>query len=153
MNIFPAIDLYEKKAVRLYKGDYAQMTVYSDDPPSLGAAFARAGASYVHIVDLEGAKDGTTPNLETVLAIKNASGLFCEVGGGIRSMEVVDRYLQAGVDRVILGTAAVTDEAYITQFICSHMELLPSLIAHINAHKTQQITLYTCFCSSTIVIY
>ena len=122
MNIFPAIDLYEKKAVRLYKGDYAQMTVYSDDPPSLGAAFARAGASYVHIVDLEGAKDGTTPNLETVLAIKKASVLFCEVGGGIRSMEVVDRYLQAGVDRVILGTAAVTDEAFLIEAVQKHRE-------------------------------
>ena len=117
MNIFPAIDLYEKKAVRLYKGDYAQMTVYSDDPPSLGKAFREAGASFVHIVDLEGAKDGTTPNLEVVLAIKEASGLFCEVGGGVRSMEVVDRYLLSGIDRVILGTAAVTDEAFLTEAV------------------------------------
>ena len=122
MNIFPAIDLYEKKAVRLYKGDYAQMTVYSDDPPSLGKAFAKAGASFVHIVDLEGAKDGTTPNLETVIAIKRASGLFCEVGGGVRSMEVVDRYLDAGIDRVILGTAAVTNEAFLIEAVKKHKE-------------------------------
>ena len=120
MNIFPAIDLYEKKAVRLYKGDYAQMTVYSDDPASLGRAFRDAGASFVHIVDLEGAKDGTTPNLDVVLAIKEASGLFCEVGGGIRSMETVDRYLDAGIDRVILGTAAVTNEAFLTEAIEKH---------------------------------
>ncbi len=113
MNIFPAIDLYEKKAVRLFKGDYAQMTVYSEDPPSLGKAFAEAGASFVHVVDLEGAKDGTTPNLDVVLAIKKAAGLFCEVGGGVRNMDVVDRYLEAGIDRVILGTAAVTDEAFL----------------------------------------
>lgn len=122
MNLFPAIDLYEGRAVRLYKGDYAQMTVYSDDPASLGVAFRDAGASFVHIVDLEGAKDGTTPNLETVLAIKRASGLFCEVGGGIRSMEVVDRYLDAGIDRVILGTAAVTDEAFLKAAIEKHGE-------------------------------
>ena len=117
MNIFPAIDLYEGRAVRLYKGDYAQMTVYSNDPPALGKAFSEAGASYVHIVDLEGAKTGETPNLDTVLAIKKASGLFCEVGGGIRSMEVIDRYLSFGIDRVILGTAAVTSEGFVEQAV------------------------------------
>ncbi len=113
MKIFPAIDLFEGRAVRLYKGDYTNMTVYSDDPPALARDFAAAGASYIHIVDLEGAKDGTTPNLDTVLAIKAASGLFCEVGGGVRTMEVVDRYLSFGIDRVILGTAAVNDEAFL----------------------------------------
>ncbi|MBE6588810.1 MAG: 1-(5-phosphoribosyl)-5-[(5-phosphoribosylamino)methylideneamino]imidazole-4-carboxamide isomerase [Ruminococcaceae bacterium] len=122
MNIFPAIDLYEKKAVRLYKGDYARMTVYSDDPASLGKAFADAGASFVHIVDLEGAKDGTTPNLDTVLAIKRASGLFCEVGGGVRSMEVIDRYLSSGIDRVILGTAAVTNEEFLVEAVRKYGE-------------------------------
>ncbi len=109
MYIFPAIDLYEGKAVRLYKGRYDEMTVYSDDPPSIGEKFAECGAKHIHIVDLEGAAEGTTPNFDTVCRIKKASGLFCEIGGGIRSMDTVDRYMEAGLDRVILGTAAVTD--------------------------------------------
>ncbi len=113
MKLFPAIDLFEGKAVRLYKGDYAQMTVYSDRPVEIARDFAAKGARYMHIVDLEGAKSGDTPNLATILAIKQASGLFCEVGGGIRSMDVIDRYLGAGIDRVILGTSAVQDEALV----------------------------------------
>ncbi len=111
MYLFPAIDLYEKKAVRLYKGDYAQMTVYSDDPAGKAKEFVRCGASHIHIVDLEGARDGTTPNFDTVCRIRSESGAFCQIGGGIRSMEVIDRYLSAGLDRVILGTAAVQDRA------------------------------------------
>ena len=113
MVIYPAIDLYNGKAVRLYKGDYAQMTVYNENPVAVALDFKAAGASHIHLVDLEGAKSGTTPNLETVCAIKKATGLFCEIGGGVRSMEVVKAYLEAGVDRVILGTAAVTDEAFL----------------------------------------
>ena len=107
MKLFPAIDLYEGKAVRLFKGDYAQMTVYNNDPAAVAADFAASGAKCIHIVDLEGAKSGTTPNFDTVCKIKASSGLFCEIGGGIRSMEVIDKYLSAGIDRVILGTAAV----------------------------------------------
>ena len=113
MYIFPAIDLYEGKAVRLYKGDYAQMTVYSDDPVSVARDFAAQGARFIHLVDLEGAKSGTTPNLETVRAIVKATDLFAEIGGGIRSMETIETYLDAGVKRVILGTAAVTDEDFL----------------------------------------
>ncbi len=113
MYIFPAIDLYEGKAVRLYKGDYAQMTVYSDDPVSVARDFAAQGARFIHLVDLEGAKNGTTPNLETVRAIVQATDLFAEVGGGVRSMETIEAYLDAGVKRVILGTAAVTDEDFL----------------------------------------
>ena len=113
MIIYPAIDLYEGKAVRLYKGDYAQMTVYNEDPVAVALDFKAQGATHIHLVDLEGARSGLTPNLETVCAIKNAAGLFCEIGGGVRNMEVVERYLSAGVDRVILGTAAVTDEAFL----------------------------------------
>lgn len=113
MLIFPAIDLYGGKAVRLYKGDYAQMTVYNDDPLAVARDFEKAGASHVHLVDLEGAKDGTTPNLEVVRAIAWETDLFCEIGGGIRNMETVVAYFSAGVDRVILGTAAVTDEAFL----------------------------------------
>ena len=115
MLLFPAIDLYEGKAVRLYKGRYDDMTVYSEDPGSIGEDFAACGASHIHIVDLEGAKAGTTPNFETVLDIKKRSGCFCEIGGGIRSMEVVRRYMEAGIDRVILGTAAVTDRAFLEE--------------------------------------
>ncbi len=117
MILFPAIDIVGGKAVRLYKGDYDQMTVYSDNPAEIALDFKRCGAGYIHIVDLEGARDGGTPNLETVLAIKKQSGLFCEIGGGIRSMEVVDRYLSAGIDRVILGTAAISDEAFLKKAI------------------------------------
>lgn len=117
MILFPAIDLVGGKAVRLYKGDYDKMTVYSDHPEEIALDFKNCGATHIHIVDLEGARDGGTPNLDTVLKIKKESGLFCEVGGGIRNMEVVDRYLSAGVDRVILGTAAIKDEAFLKKAI------------------------------------
>lgn len=117
MLIYPAIDLYEGKAVRLFKGDYAQMTVYSNDPPVLAEDFAECGATHMHIVDLEGAKTGRTPNMKTILEIKERGGLFCQVGGGIRSMEVVDRYLGAGLDRVILGTAAVTESGFVERAV------------------------------------
>ena len=107
MLIFPAIDLFEGKAVRLLKGDYAQMTVYSERPIDVALNFAEAGAEWIHTVDLEGAKSGLTPNIDTILAIKRESGLKCEVGGGVRSMDTIKRYIDSGIDRVILGTAAV----------------------------------------------
>ncbi len=122
MFIFPAIDLFEGKAVRLFKGDYAQMTVYSENPPEIAADFAAKGAHHIHIVDLEGAKSGTTPNLDTVCRIKAESGLFCEIGGGVRSMEVIDRYMAAGLDRVILGTAAVTEEGFVERAVDKYGE-------------------------------
>ena len=122
MIIYPAIDLYEGKAVRLFKGDYAQMTVYNENPVEVALDFCKKGATHIHLVDLEGAKSGTTPNLNTVCAIKEAAGLFCEIGGGVRSMEVVDRYLTAGVDRVILGTAAVTDESFLRKAVAKYGE-------------------------------
>ena len=112
MIIYPAIDLYSGKAVRLFKGDYSQMTVYSDNPLEIAEDFKAQGAERIHIVDLEGAKSGTTPNLKTILEIKEKTGLFCEVGGGIRSMEVIAGYLNPGIDRVILGTAAVTEPGF-----------------------------------------
>lgn len=115
MLIYPAIDLYQGKAVRLYKGDYSQMTVYSHDPAAIAEKFAQAGATHMHIVDLEGAKNGTTPNYETILEIKRRGGLFCEVGGGIRSMETIERYVSAGIDRVILGTAVVTQPGFLEE--------------------------------------
>lgn len=113
MVIYPAIDLYGGKAVRLYKGDYEQMTVYSDDPVSVAKDFVSAGASRIHLVDLEGAKLGRPANLDTIRAIVEATGLFAEVGGGIRDMQTVDSYLSIGVSRVILGTAAVKDPAFL----------------------------------------
>ena len=120
MLIYPAIDLYDGKAVRLYKGDDAQMTVYNEDPTAVARDFLRQGASRIHLVDLEGAKEGTTPNFSTVTAIKEATGLFCEIGGGIRTMETIDRYLSAGIDRVILGTAAVTEPGFVEAAVAKY---------------------------------
>ena len=117
MIIFPAIDLFEGKVVRLLRGDYAQMTVYSNHPEEIGKDFAAQGATHVHLVDLEGARSGSTPNLETVLRIRESTGLFCEIGGGIRNMETVDTYLKAGLDRVILGTAAVEDRGFLKKTV------------------------------------
>lgn len=115
MLIYPAIDLYQGKAVRLFKGDYDQMTVYSLDPPAIAEDFRNSGAKYMHIVDLEGAKNGSTPNFRTILEIKRRGGLFCEVGGGIRSMQTIESYLENGIDRVILGTAAVTEPSFLEE--------------------------------------
>ena len=113
MILFPAIDLFEKKAVRLYKGDYANMTVYSENPIEIARDFEKKGCTHIHMVDLEGAKDGTTPNLAIVAQVAKETSLFVEIGGGIRNMETVERYLEAGVSRVILGTAAVNDETFL----------------------------------------
>ena len=122
MILFPAIDLYEKKAVRLYKGDYANMTVYSENPIEIARDFEACGARYIHMVDLEGAKDGTTPNISIVEQVAKETSLFVEIGGGIRSMETVARYLEAGVSRVILGTAAVNDEAFLRAAVAAYGE-------------------------------
>lgn len=122
MILYPAIDLYEGKAVRLFKGDYSQMTVYNENPLAVARDFLRCGATHIHMVDLQGARDGTTPNLKTVQKIKRQTGLFCEVGGGIRTMEIVDRYLSAGIDRVILGTAAVTDPDFLAAALAKYGE-------------------------------
>ena len=122
MLIFPAIDLYNGKAVRLYKGDYAQMTVYSENPPEIAETFCQQGADCLHLVDLEGAKTGETPNLETIRRIRASAPLFTEVGGGVRSMAVVERYLEAGIDRVILGTAAVTDPSFLRAAVSKYGE-------------------------------
>ena len=122
MLIFPAIDLYDGKAVRLYKGDYNQMTVYSENPVEVARDFEKAGASWVHLVDLEGAKNGTTPNLRVVEAIAKSTSLRAEIGGGIRSMGTVKKYFDAGVSRVILGTAALTDEAFLREAVAAYGE-------------------------------
>ena len=122
MEIYPAIDLYGGKAVRLYKGDYAQMTVYSDDPVSVAKDFAAAGAKSIHLVDLEGAKTGKPENITAIRKILDETDLFAEVGGGIRSLETVERYLSIGVGRVILGTAAVTDPAFLEAALAKYGE-------------------------------
>ena len=122
MLIFPAIDLYEGKAVRLLKGDYANMTVYSDHPLEIARDFVAAGAKYIHMVDLEGARDGATPNLSAVAEVCKRTDLFVEIGGGIRNMETVERYFSVGADRVILGTAAVTDEAFLKAAVKAYGE-------------------------------
>lgn len=113
MIIFPAIDLFEKKAVRLYKGDYQNITVYSENPIEIARDFELCGATHIHMVDLEGAKYGTTPNIEAVKQVATETKLFVEIGGGIRDMATVEKYLSAGVGRVILGTAAVTDSEFL----------------------------------------
>ncbi len=120
MNIFPAIDLYEKKAVRLLKGDYAQMTVYSENPLQVAMGFKEAGAEYIHMVDLEGAKNGDTPNFDVVREVAEKSGLKVEIGGGIRSEEVIKKYIDAGVMRVILGTAALCDEEFLKAMVSKY---------------------------------
>ncbi len=117
MLIFPAIDLYNGKAVRLYKGDYSKMTVYNDNPLAIAEDFKNQGATCLHIVDLEGAKTGETPNIETVKALAEKSGLFTEIGGGIRSLEAAEKYISSGVDRIILGTAAVKDEKFLAEAV------------------------------------
>lgn len=122
MHIFPAIDLFGGKAVRLFKGDYNQMTVYSDNPLNVARDFEQCGAQYLHVVDLEGAKSGGTPNIETIKNIIQNTNLFVEVGGGIRSMEVAKAYIDAGVGRVILGTAAVTDETFLKSAVLAFGE-------------------------------
>ena len=122
MLIFPAIDLYEGEAVRLFKGDYAQKTVYAHDPLTVAADFVACGATHIHLVDLEGAKNGQTPNFDTVCRIKKQTGLFCEIGGGIRDLDVIEKYISAGLDRVILGTAAVQNEKFVEQAVKKYGE-------------------------------
>lgn len=113
MLILPAIDLYDKKAVRLYKGDYDNMTVYSENPLEVAHKFQECGATFIHLVDLEGAKFGTTPNLDIVKKIVENTNLDVEIGGGIRDDATVKKYIDIGVRRVILGTAAVTDDSFL----------------------------------------
>ena len=122
MLLYPAIDLYEGKAVRLLKGEYQKMTVYSENPVAVAKDFQKAGARCIHLVDLEGAKFGTAPNLDTIAAILRETNLFVEVGGGIRSMEVIEKYLSLGVNRVILGTAAVTNRVFLEDALRTYGE-------------------------------
>lgn len=113
MKIFPAIDLYNGCAVRLLKGDYNQMTIYSENPGEFAAAFEQKGAENLHLVDLEGAKSGATLNLDTIKSIVSQTNLYTELGGGIRSLSTIDKYLNIGVNRLILGTAAITEQGFV----------------------------------------
>lgn len=113
MKLFPAIDLFDGKAVRLFKGDYQNMTVYSEHPEEIALDFYNSGAQFMHVVDLEGAKSGQTPNIETVKKLVKATPAFVEVGGGIRSEQVIEKYVSAGVNRVILGTSAVENPEFL----------------------------------------
>ena len=122
MILLPAIDLFGGQAVRLYQGDYNQMTVYDPDPLHTVRQFERAGATHLHLVDLEGAKTGRTTNLPVIQRIAAQTNLLIEVGGGIRTMDTVRRYLEAGASRVILGTAAVTDPAFTAQAVAQYGE-------------------------------
>ena len=120
MILLPAIDLYEKKAVRLYKGEYSKMTVYSEDPPKLAQEFREAGAEWLHMVDLEGARCGGTPNFDIAAKIIRTSGLAVELGGGIRDEETILRYLDAGVNRIILGTAAASNINVVADMVAKY---------------------------------
>ena len=122
MELFPAIDLYEGKVVRLVKGDYQRMTVYSENPVETAKDIEAMGGNWLHLVDLEGAKDGTTPNFSVVQAIAKETKLNIEIGGGIRSMDTIAQYLDAGVNRVILGTKAVTDRAFLNAALTKYGE-------------------------------
>ncbi len=122
MKIFPAIDLFDNKAVRLFKGDYAQMTVYNENPVAVAHNFKEKGAEQIHLVDLAGAKTGIPVHMPIVKAIVEETGLFVEIGGGIRSLETIESYISAGAGRVILGTAAVTDEAFLKEALQKYGE-------------------------------
>lgn len=120
MVILPAIDLRDGKVVRLLKGDYNKMTVYGDDPLAVAMSFKNSGAKWIHTVDLDGAKDGDTPNFQIISEIAAKSGLKVEVGGGIRSIPTVDKYIAAGVSRVIIGTAAVTNSDFVADAVAKY---------------------------------
>ena len=122
MQLYPAIDLCDGRAVRLFQGDYDNMTVYSDAPVELAQSFEKEGAKNLHIVDLDGAKDGTNPNFDLISNIIRATNLTVQVGGGIRALETVQRYIDAGVTRVIIGTAAVTNPNFLAAAIAAHGE-------------------------------
>lgn len=116
MQILPAIDIFDKKAVRLYKGDYNQMTVYGT-PVDIAASFVDKGATYIHLVDLEGARVGESSNFETVASVISSVNVPCEIGGGIRNINTVEKYVAVGADRIILGTSAVSDKSFLKESI------------------------------------
>ena len=117
MVIFPAIDILGGKAVRLLKGDYEKVTVYSDDPYSVARTFVSKGCKAIHIVDLDGAREGSAVNMAIVRTIAQIPDILSEIGGGIRNLDTVFRYLDAGISRVILGTAALENPAFLKEAV------------------------------------
>ena len=140
MNIFPAIDIIDSKAVRLLKGDYNKKTVYNDEPLNVVKDFKKAGAQYLHLVDLDGAKSGNTDNIDTVKKIVNEGGLFVEVGGGIRNIETVDKYFDIGVNRVIIGTAAVTNQDFLVKALEKYDDKIADLYRQLALRYKMNIT-------------
>lgn len=117
MHIFPAIDMIDGQVVRLFQGDFGQKQVYGKDPLLFAKGFKEKGAQYLHLVDLDGAKNGKPCNFEVVKRICSESGLFVELGGGIRDEATVEQCLQAGVGRVILGTAALNNPDFTQKMV------------------------------------
>lgn len=130
MIVFPAIDLLGGHAVRLAQGDYDRVTVYNDDPVAQARAFAEAGAEWVHVVDLDGARDGVPGNIGIVERIAAESGLKVQTGGGIRTLETMRRLADAGAARMVLGTKLVTDEAFVAEAVA---EFGDSVVAGVDA--------------------
>lgn len=120
MLIFPAIDMIDGKAVRLYQGDYSQKQTFGDDPVLFAQKFEQQGASYLHLVDLDGAKSGQPANFSIVQSICQKTGLFVELGGGVRNAQTVEQCLRAGVGRVILGTAALRDPEFTKAMVAQY---------------------------------
>lgn len=149
MNIIPAIDLIGGKAVRLMKGDYDKMTVYSDTPTEVAKYFEKSGASFIHIVDLDGAKDGSTANFETIRSIVENTSMSVEVGGGIRNLETVKKYVDIGVDRVIIGTAAVTDPDFLLAAVAEYSDHIAVGIdikdGYVAIKGWTEVSSYSCF--------
>lgn len=117
MEIFPAIDLKDGKVVRLTQGDYDKVDIYSDKPEEVAVSFAAKGAKNLHVVDLDGARDGELANFKTIEAVVRASGMFVQAGGGIRDEKRIKKYLEAGVSRVILGTAAAENFDFLKKMV------------------------------------
>lgn len=117
MIIFPAIDIQNGQCVRLTQGDYAQQTVYHQQPVEVAKAFEQEGAKFIHLVDLDGAKSGQTPNIQTIAAIAQAVNIPVQVGGGVRSIEKVQQLIEQGVQRVIIGTAAIQNPAFLQKAV------------------------------------
>lgn len=115
MKLFPAIDIKDHKVVRLLRGDYEKVTVYEQTPLEAAQTFLHAGAKNLHIVDLDGAKDGSLANFESIKSVLEQTNMFVEVGGGIRTLERIQKYLEIGVSRVILGTAALEDPLFLKE--------------------------------------
>ena len=129
MELFPAIDLRDGKAVRLVQGDYNQMTVFSDRPEEVALGFKEQGAKNLHVVDLDGAKDAALANFDTIEKLIKTTGLFVEVGGGIRNEVSIDKYLSLGAGRVILGTVAVTNYPFVEEMVRKYGDKIAVVVA------------------------